>query len=112
VTSREFATIPSTAGSSRRFRPPLEVVGDAGRDGLAGDLLGALAGEENEGELRARLADRLRGGQAVQSRHVVVADDAVDPRVGEPLQRRPGAVLDVDGRGPVGPLQLRRGEVG
>ena len=56
----------------------LEVLGHAGGDGFARDLLAPLAGEEDERETRIPLADGLEEVQPVHPRHIVVADDTVD----------------------------------
>jgi len=37
----------------------LEIVGDAGGDGVAGDSLAALAGEQNKREVRIFISDGL-----------------------------------------------------
>ena len=54
------------------------VVGDARRDRLARDVLVAVAGVDDEGDVRVALADRLEQVEAVGRGHLVVGDDAVD----------------------------------
>jgi hypothetical protein len=61
-----------------RRRLLLDVVGDVGRDRVARDLLAALPGEPEEGQVRIRFAYRLEELDAGEPRHVVVRDDAVD----------------------------------
>jgi len=93
--------------------PLLEVVGDAGRDRLAGDLLRPLAGEQHERDVGADLADRGEEFEPVHPRHVVVAHDAVERgRVGlEPRERVVDARLDRHVDRVPEPLQLRRREI-
>nr|WP_284033483.1 hypothetical protein [Halobaculum sp. DT31] len=62
--------------------PLLEVVGDAGGDGLAGDLLAPLPCEQHEREGGVALADAAQQFDAVGVDQLVVRDDTVDrPRV-------------------------------
>ena len=62
-----------------------EGIGDAGGDGLAGDRLAALPGEEDEGKLRVLVADRFEERESVAFREIVVADHTLDGPV-EPIE--------------------------
>ena len=56
-----------------------EVVVHARRDGFARDFLGPATGEQEEGDVAVSLANGLQELDPVRPRHVVVADDTVDP---------------------------------
>ena len=75
-----------------------EVVGDAGRDGLVGDFLAALAGEEDERDVRGVGPHRLQEVEPAHRRHGVIAHDAIDRRrlVLEAGKRRLDCRLDLD----------------
>jgi hypothetical protein len=56
----------------------LEIVGDARRYRLTGDLLAPLAGEQDEWELRIPFPNGFEELDSVPARHVVIAHDTVD----------------------------------
>ena len=89
----------------------LEVLGHARRDGVAGYLLVALPGKEDDWQVGELGPDGLEELQPVHPRHVVVADDAVDRRRPEAVERRPRRRLREDGDSVVGAFQMRGGDL-
>jgi len=89
----------------------LEVVGRAGRDGVARDRLRALSGEEDERQDRGPLADGPEELDAGPSGRVVIRDDAVVLAVAEPGQSLVDARGDIDVEPLVLALEVGRGHL-
>jgi len=89
----------------------LEVVGDARRNRVAGDLLGALSGEEDERQVGVVLPDGFEELDAVAAGHVVVGDHAVDAVLGEVVEGVRGVGHRSDVEAAVDAFEVRAGEV-
>ena len=92
------------------FGPPslLEVVGDAGGDGVARHLLAPLSGKADEWEVAVPLADGGEKVDPVGPIHVVVGDDTVDAAAGQSIQPGVDARGRVDDEAVVFPFEERR----
>ncbi len=64
-----------------------EVAGDGRVDGLAGDCLRPVSGQQHEREVWCALGDRTREFDPVHPGHLVVADHTVDGRRRQPVER-------------------------
>jgi hypothetical protein len=88
------------------------VVGDAHRDGVAGDLLGSPPRKEDERQVVVLLADLTEELEAGHAGHLVVGHDAVVRPPGDALERVACARFGVDREPIVLAFEEGRREVG